>query len=92
MPKMRPNTPNLDLDDMMKRLSPADKEKMSFGKGLRFWRQSGSVSQELLVYQITRAQIMKLVKSEKIFVQVGNYSGGISADSLTWINNLLNAS
>jgi len=70
----------------------ADKEKLNLGKALRFWRQNGSVSQELLVYKITRAQVMKLVKSEKILVQIGTYSGGISADSLTYINNLLNAS
>jgi endonuclease YncB( thermonuclease family) len=70
----------------------ADKEKLNLGKAMRFYRQNGSVLQELLVYKITRAQVMKLVKSQKILVQIANYSGGISAESLAYINNLLNAS
>lgn len=70
----------------------ADKEKIFLGKARRFYRKSSSSVEELLVYQIKRAQLMKIAKAQKISVQLGGYSGGISSESLTFINNLLNAS
>ena len=70
----------------------ADGEKIAFGKAARFWRKNYENVQELLVYKMKRAQLMKLVKAEKITVQIGNYNGEISAESLALINNLLNAS
>jgi endonuclease YncB( thermonuclease family) len=70
----------------------ADKQKIALGKPLRFSRKDLSSVRELLVYKITRAQIMKLVQAEKISLQAGRFSGGITVDSLTYINNLINAS
>lgn len=70
----------------------ADAQKVALGKARRFFRSNGAFVQELLLYKITRAQLMKIVKAEKIFVQIGSYKGGISSESLTFINNLLSAS
>jgi len=70
----------------------ADSQKLPLGKAIRFYRQDASSVKELLLYKITRAQLMKIVNAEKISVQIGNDKGVISNDSLTMINNLLNAS
>ena len=70
----------------------ADSEKFTLGKPKRFTRENTNSVSELLIYQIKRAQIMKLVKAERISVQIGSHKGGISPDSLIMINNLLNAS
>jgi endonuclease YncB( thermonuclease family) len=70
----------------------ADAEKIALGKAKRFFRQNGSAVQELLLYKITRADLLKIVKAEKIGVQIANYKGGISSESLAYINNLLKAS
>ena len=70
----------------------ADSQKFVIGKAKRFSHQDKTGAQELLVYRITRAQLMKLVKAEKILVQIGPYKGGITNESITFINNLLNAS
>jgi len=70
----------------------ADGEKLAFGKAQRFHGKKGANVQELLIYKVTRAQLMKLVKAEKIGVQIANYKGAISSESLAFINNLLNAS
>lgn len=70
----------------------ADAQKIALGKANRFYRTNGTIVQELLLYKITRTQIHKIVKAEKISVQIGGYKGEISSESLTYINNLLNAS
>ena len=70
----------------------ADGQKIALGAARRYYRQDMSSVKELLLYRITRAQIQKLIKAEKITVQIANYKGYISSDSLTYINNLLNAS
>ena len=70
----------------------ADSQKLALGKAKRFYRQDVSSVKELLLYRITRAQLMKIVKAERISVQIGSDKGGISNESLTVINNLLNAS
>lgn len=70
----------------------ADSQKLSLGKAQRFFRQDLSSVKELLLYKITRAQLMKIVNAQKISVQIGNDKGVISNESLTMINNLLNAS
>ena len=70
----------------------ADSQKLVLGKAQRFFRQDMSSVKELLLYKITRAQLMKIVKAEKISVQIGSDKGVISNESLTVINNLLNAS
>jgi endonuclease YncB( thermonuclease family) len=70
----------------------ADNQKVSFGKAARFWREGYASKQELLVYKMKRAQLMKIVNAQKISIQIGSYSGGISAESLAYINNLLKAS
>jgi hypothetical protein len=70
----------------------ADKEKIFLGKALRFWRENYTNKQELLVYKMKRAQLMKIVKAERLSIQLGSYSGAISAESLAFINNLLKAS
>jgi endonuclease YncB( thermonuclease family) len=70
----------------------ADSQKIVLGKARRFFRKNNAYTEELLVYKATRAQIMKMSKAERIGVQIGSYAGGISSDSLMFINNLLNAS
>lgn len=70
----------------------ADAEKFTLAKPKRFTRENMNSVSELLLYQIKRAQIMKLVKAEKIWIQIGSHKGVISTDSLMMINNLLNAS
>jgi len=70
----------------------ADSEKVVLGKAHRFYRQDPASAKELLLYKITRAQLMKIVKAEKISVQLGSFAGGLSNESLTLINNLLSAS
>lgn len=70
----------------------ADGQKVVLGKARRFYQKGISSVQELLLYKITRAQLMKVAKAEKISIQLGSYSGGISSESLMFINNLLNAS
>ncbi len=70
----------------------ADSQKVVLGKARRLFRKNNSYVEELLVYKITRAQLMKIAKAETIGVQMGNLTGGISSDSLMFINNLLNAS
>jgi endonuclease YncB( thermonuclease family) len=70
----------------------ADNQKVSFGKAARFWREGYASKQELLVYKMKRTQLMKIVNAQKISIQLGSYSGGISAESLAYINNLLKAS
>ena len=70
----------------------ADSQKFALGKPKRFSRQDLSSVKELLIYRVTRAQLLKIVKAEKIGVQIGNYKGGLSSESLTLINNLLSAS
>lgn len=70
----------------------ADGQKIPFGKVARFWREGYASKQELLVYKMKRAQLMKIVNAQKIVLQLGNYSGGISPESLAYINNLLKVS
>jgi endonuclease YncB( thermonuclease family) len=70
----------------------ADSQKFSLGKAKRFYGQDRSSFKELLVYKITRAQLMKIAQAERISVQIGSDKGAISNESLTVINNLLNAS
>jgi endonuclease YncB( thermonuclease family) len=70
----------------------ADAQKFPLGKAKRFSRQENSSVSELLLYKIPRAQLMKIVKAERISVQIANYKGAISSESLTLINNLLSAS
>ncbi|HVE55739.1 MAG TPA: thermonuclease family protein [Pyrinomonadaceae bacterium] len=70
----------------------ADSQKLSLGKAKRFYRQDMSSVKELLLYKITRAQLMKIAQAGKISVQIGSDKGVISNESLTIINNLLNAS
>ncbi len=70
----------------------ADSQKIALGKWRRYSRQGSLSVSELLLYKIPRAQLMKIVKAEKISVQIGGYKGGISSESLMLINNLLSAS
>ncbi len=70
----------------------ADSQRVILGKAKRFFRQNNAYVEELLIYKITRAQLMKIAKAERIGVQIGSYSGVISNESLMFINNLLNAS
>ncbi len=70
----------------------ADSQKFALGKAKRFTRENMNSVSELLIYKIKRAQLLQIVKAEKIGVQLGAHKGGISADSLMMINNLLNAS
>lgn len=70
----------------------ADAQKIALGKARRFFREDGAAVKELLLYKVTRAQLMKIINAERISVQMGNYKGVISNESLTLINNLLNAS
>jgi endonuclease YncB( thermonuclease family) len=70
----------------------ADAQKVVLGKAKRFTFKGNSSVEEMLFYKITRAQLMKIAKAERISVQMGSYTGGISSDSLMYINNLLNAS
>ncbi|MBS1793088.1 MAG: thermonuclease family protein [Acidobacteria bacterium] len=70
----------------------ADGQKLPVGRARRFFRQWDSVYGELLLYKVTRAQLMKLAKARTISIQLGSYTGGISDESLTFINNLLSAS
>ncbi len=70
----------------------ADSQKFALGKARRYFRQDTSSVKELLVYKITRAQLMKIAQAEKISVQIGNDKGVISNESLAMINNLMNAS
>ncbi len=69
----------------------ADSQKISLGKPRRFFRQNISSVNELLLYKITRAQLMKIAGAQKISVQLGGYSGAISSESLMYLNNLMNA-
>ncbi len=70
----------------------ADAQKVVLGKAKRFTYKNSSSVEEMLFYRITRAQLMKIAKAERIAVQMGSYSGRISSNSLMYINNLLNAS
>jgi endonuclease YncB( thermonuclease family) len=70
----------------------ADGQKIVLGKARRYVEQDARAVYELLAYKITRAQIMKIAKAERISVQIGTYNGAISTDSLEMINNLINAS
>lgn len=70
----------------------ADGQKISLGKARRYPFEESSSVVELLVYKISRAQLMKIAKAGKISVQVGIHKGAITADSLMYINNLLNLS
>lgn len=70
----------------------ADAQKFALGKAKRFTRENMNSVSELLLYRITRAQLLKIAKAEKISVQIGVHKGAISAGSLTMINNLLNVS
>lgn len=70
----------------------ADAQKFALGKAKRYFRTNGTVFQEMLIYKIPRAQLMKIVAAERITVQIANYKGAISSESLTFINNLLSAS
>lgn len=70
----------------------ADSQKFALGKARRYFQKDASSAKELLLYKITRAQLMKIVNAEKISVQIGNDKGVISNESLTMINNLMNAS
>jgi endonuclease YncB( thermonuclease family) len=70
----------------------ADSQKIALSKWRRYPRQGNSSVSELLLYKITRAQIMKIARAENISVQIGTYKGTISSESLMYINNLLSAS
>lgn len=70
----------------------ADSQKFALGKARRYFQKDASSARELLLYKITRAQLMKIAQAEKISVQIGNDKGVISNESLTMINNLMNAS
>jgi len=70
----------------------ADGQAFALGKARRFYRQDLNSVKELLLYKVTRAQLMKIAKAQKIGVQIGPYKGGLSNESLMYINNLLNAS
>jgi endonuclease YncB( thermonuclease family) len=70
----------------------ADSQKFTLGKWRRFSRQGNSSVSELLLYKIPRAHLIKIVKAERISVQIGTYKGAISSESLMFINNLLSAS
>lgn len=73
-------------------LITADSQKIALRKWRRFSQQGSSSVSELLLYKISRAQIMKIVKAQNISVQIGTYKGAISSESLMYINNLLSAS
>jgi endonuclease YncB( thermonuclease family) len=70
----------------------ADGQKISLGRARRFPYEQPSFVVELLVYKITRAQLMKIAKAEKISFQIGAHRGVISNSSLITLNNLLNVS
>lgn len=70
----------------------ADGQKIVLGKARRYGNEGISSVVELLIYKITRVQLLKIAKAEKIGVQIGTHKGSISAESLMMINNLLNAS
>jgi endonuclease YncB( thermonuclease family) len=70
----------------------ADSQKIALGKWRRYAKQGNSSVAELLLYKISRAQIMKIAKAERISVQIGTYKGALSSESLMLINNLLNVS
>jgi endonuclease YncB( thermonuclease family) len=70
----------------------ADAQRFALGNARRFSRQDGTAVKELLLYQITRAQLLKMVKARRIGVQIGDHRGGISTESLAVINKLLGAS
>jgi endonuclease YncB( thermonuclease family) len=69
----------------------ADAQKINLGRARRFFRKDPGLVYELMVYKVTRAQLLKIAAAEKIAVQLGSYSGTISPDSLMYLNNLMNA-
>lgn len=70
----------------------ADSQKINLGKARRYFQQDISSVKELLLYRITKAQLQKIIKAEKLSVQIGGYKGILSKESLEYINNLLTAS
>jgi endonuclease YncB( thermonuclease family) len=70
----------------------ADAERIALGKARRFYRQNGTSVSELLLYKVTRAQLVKFAKAKTVSLQLGAHKGAISNESLTLINNLLKAS
>jgi endonuclease YncB( thermonuclease family) len=69
-----------------------DKQKIVLPLAKRFFRENYESVQELMLYKMTRAQLTKIANAKTISLKLGTYSGGISSDSLTYINNLLNTS
>ena len=67
-------------------------QAMSFGLAKRFYREDENSVYELVLYRITRAQLLKLSKAPQIGIQIGAYKGSISTDSQMYMENLLNAS
>lgn len=70
----------------------ADKQKITLPLGKRFYRENYQSVQELLVYKISRSQLTKIANAKNISVKIGRFSGGIAGESVTYVNNLLNAS
>jgi endonuclease YncB( thermonuclease family) len=69
----------------------ADGQKIVLSRVRRYYRQDAEKVSELVFGTVKRAQLLKIAKAEKISVRLGRYSGIISSDSLTYLNNLMDA-
>lgn len=70
----------------------ADREKISLGKAVRFFRKNGEAVQELLLYKVSRNNLSKIAKAKDVSIKIGNYSAKMSGDYLESVKNLLSAS
>lgn len=69
----------------------ADSQKIVLKRLVRLFQRDNSVNYEYMLFKISRAQSMKIAGAKKISIRLGTYSGTISADSLMYLNNLMNA-
>jgi hypothetical protein len=67
----------------------ADKQKISLGKAVRFYRETGGMMKELLLYKISEDQIKQLSKSASVSVKLGTYAGSIGKDYKQLMKDLI---
>jgi endonuclease YncB( thermonuclease family) len=66
----------------------ADKQKITFGKAVSFWRPTGTGFAELLFFKISDQDLNKIAKAKNLQVTLGGYSGAVK-DNLSDLSGKL---
>ncbi|HEY8560897.1 MAG TPA: thermonuclease family protein [Pyrinomonadaceae bacterium] len=69
----------------------ADNQKIPLGAARRYFRQNASAVEELMVYKVTREQLLKISKAGKISAQMGSYAVVVPSESMTSVKELMDA-